>query len=55
MERTYTYENAIIHISIPDETNLHIQKATEIFMKKVITEKETNNDNISKTGNIREK
>ena len=55
MERTYTYDNAIIHIFIPDETSLHIQKATEIFMKKVIAERKTNHDNVNQTRDIREK
>lgn len=55
MERTYTYDNAIIHISIPDGASLHIQKATENFMKKVVKERDTNNVNINKTRSIREK
>lgn len=55
MERTYTYENAVIHIFVPDEPSLHIQKATENFMKKVIAERKLNNVNNNKTRSIREK
>lgn len=40
MKRTFTYENAVIHIFIPDESHTNIQKATEKFMKKVMLEKE---------------
>ncbi len=55
MKRTYTYENAVISIFIPNEASLHIKNATEIFMRKVINERIANNDNIDQTRNIREK
>lgn len=55
MEKTYTYENAVIHIFIPEETNLHIQKATERFMKKVIAERKMNNGDNNQSSTIREK
>ena len=42
MERTYTYDNAIVHITIPNKSSQHIRKATEIFLKKVMLEKEKN-------------
>lgn len=42
MEKTYTYDNAIIRIYKPDTSDIHIKKATKIFMQKVMKEKENN-------------
>ena len=54
MERTYTYDNAVISITIPDNSNKNIHKATEVFLHKVIKER-NQNGNINQTGNIRKK
>ena len=42
MEKTYTYKNAIIRVCIPDNSELRIRRATELFLQKVMIEKEQN-------------
>lgn len=53
MRRTYTYDNAVINITIPNSAIINIHKATNIFLHKVI--KESQNGNSIKTRTIKEK
>ena len=54
MRRTYKYDNAVIHITIPDSAIINIHKATNRFLHKVIKEKNQNGNSI-KTRTIKEK
>lgn len=54
MRKTYTYENAIIHITIPDSSIKNIHKATERFLNKLIKEK-NQNGNINTSGSFYKK
>jgi archaeosine-15-forming tRNA-guanine transglycosylase len=40
MEKKYVYENAIVRVTVHNESSEHIRRATENFLKKVIAEKE---------------
>lgn len=44
MRKTYTYENAIITITLPNTSIENIHNATKIFLHKVIKEKENGNN-----------
>lgn len=54
MERTYTYDNAIIHIFIPDNYIDNVYKATDKFLHKVIKERHQNGNN-NQSRDFREK
>lgn len=55
MEKEYRYETAIIRVIVPENHDKNrIHKATEEFLRKVI-EKENQNGNKHKTGDIEEK
>ena len=55
MERTYKYQNGIIHISLFESYNEeNFKKVTEDFLKKVISE-ETKNGNSNTSENFTKK
>lgn len=54
MRRTYTYDNAVIHITIPDGAIKNIHKATKHFLHKIVKER-NQNDNTDQSRDITKK
>ena len=57
MEKIYEYENCRVVMHIPDDDGFQerLRKASENFMKKVLSERAKSNGNCNTTKNFREK
>lgn len=56
MRKIYNYENCKVVVHIPDDDQFQerLRKASENFMRKVLSERAKNNGNSYTTGNFRE-